>query len=214
MTNYLVSLFNDEINDVVVPSATTPVVGNYVVVVPDDIRVQNPTSVANLLTQKYAGILGSYGLFTQITYDDFQDATGIDYANSAGVVTGVKSNVSLYPSHNGVDSVLQSTPNGITWGGPGAGPSQAVLVYEVFDYVDVDDKSAPYTRSYRQLTPDVELDAEVSFNNGATWVAASNRVMLNIPLLARGNQLVVRFTRTSDIDVRGRLYVGSWAVVY
>jgi hypothetical protein len=95
-----------------------------------------------------------------------------------------------------------------------AGPSQAVLVYEVFDYVDVDDKSAPYTRSYRQLTPDVELDAEVSFNNGATWVAASNRVMLNIPLLARGNQLVVRFTRTSDIDVRGRLYVGSWAVVY
>lgn len=216
--HYLVSMFNDEINDVVTAVGsppTTPSVGNYIVRVPDDIKVQNPTSVANLLTQKYAGILGSYGLFTQVTYDDFEDATGIDFANSLGVISGKRSSVGLYPSHNGVNSRLKSTNNGITWGGPGVGPSQAVLTYEVYEYVDVDDKTLPYQRSYRELTPDTDLTAEVSFNGGATWVSALDKVLINIPVLARGIQLTVRFTRTTDVDVRAnRVHIGSWAVVY
>jgi hypothetical protein len=216
-THYLVSMFNDEINDVVVATGsppTTSAVGNYIVRVPDDVKVQNPTSVANLLTQKYAGILGSYGLFTQITYDDFQDATGIDFAGSAGVISGKRSSVGLYPTHGGVNSILKSTNNGIVWGGPGAGPPQAILTYEVYEYVDVDDKTLPFQRSYRELTPDTDLSAEVSFNGGATWISALDKVLINVPSLARGTQLTVRFTRTTDIDVRARVHIGSWAVVY
>jgi hypothetical protein len=41
-THYLVSMFNDEINDVVVATGsppTTPAVGNYIVRVPDDAKV-------------------------------------------------------------------------------------------------------------------------------------------------------------------------------
>jgi len=215
--HYLVSMFNDEINDVVTASGsppTSPVTGNYIIRVPDDVSVQNPTSLANLLTKKYTGILGSYGLFTQITYDDFQDGTGIDYANSSGVLSGARSTVGLYPTHGGVDSVLQSTPNGIVWGGPGAGPSQAILTYEVYEYVDVDDKTQPFTRSYRELTVDTDTTAEVSFNNGGTWMPVQDKVLLNIPVLSRGIQLVVRFTRVTDVDVRGKVMLGSWAVLY
>ncbi len=48
-THVLVGLFDDQINGVLTTSGTPPmstITGNYVIRVPDDIPVRNPTSVA------------------------------------------------------------------------------------------------------------------------------------------------------------------------
>jgi hypothetical protein len=216
-THYLVSLFNDEINDVVGVSGPTPqtlAIGNYVIRVPDDVAVRNPTDVNDLLTQKYNGILGASGLFTQVASDDMLDGFNVDLANSTGVFTGLKGAVGLYPQHNAHTPVLQTTAQGITWGGGGSGPPQAVLTYELFEYVDVDDKSAPYQRYYKEVVPDLDVSAEISFNGGTTFIPTSDKAFIVVPGGDAGTQVVVRFTRTSDVDVRGRVFLGSWAVLF
>lgn len=216
-THYLISLFNDEINDIVAASGTPPqsqITGNYVVRVPDDVSVQSPVDLADLLAKKYAGILGSFGLFTQIVYDDMLDGSGVDTANSTGVILGKKGMVGLYPEHGAHTPVLRTTPYGIVWGGPGAGPSQATLTYELFEYVDVDDKDQPFQRYYREVTADLDVTVEISFDNGTNWLSVTDKTLITVPTPNLGTQVVLRFTRGTDIDARGRVFLGSWAVLF
>lgn len=216
-THYLISQYNNEINDVVASLGAPPqtlITGNYVVRVPDDVSVQNPTNLADLLTKKYAGILGTYGLFTQIVYDDMLDDTGVDTGNSTGVVLGSNGVVGIYPEHNAHTPVLQTSPAGIVWGGPGSGPPQATLTYEVFEYVDTDNKSSSYQRYYREVSPDTDMAAEVSFDGGLTFLATTDKSLITIPPVSQGTQVIVRFTRITDVDTRGRVFIGSLAVLF
>lgn len=216
-THYLIGQTTSEINDVVAALGVPPqtiITGNYVVRVPDDVVVQNPTNLADLLTKKYAGILGTYGLFTQILYDDMLDATGVNLGASNGILVGRNGSIGLFPAHSPQTPVLQSTPMGITWGGMGAGPAQATLTYELFEYLDVDDRDAVYRRSYAEVAPDIDVTVEVSFNNGANFTNTTDKALMAIGVAEQGTQVVVRFTRTSDIDVRGRVFIGSWALLF
>jgi len=216
-THYLISHFNSEINDVVSALGVPPqtlITGNYLVRIPDDVPVQSPTNLSDLVTKKYAGLLGTHGLFTQIAYDDMLDGLGVDTANSNGVTIGNNGSVGLYPKHSSYTPVLQTTPYGITWSGPGVGPSQVLVTYELFEYVDTDDSSDPYTRSYREVTPDSDLTLQVSFNNGGGFVSTLDKAVTTIPALLQGTQIVLKFTRTSNVSVRGRVYLGSWSVLF
>lgn len=213
-THYLISLFNDEINDVVGSSGQTLSTGNYVVRVPDDVSVQNPTNLADLLTKKYTGILGNSGLFTQYINDDMLDGTGVNTGASTGIFLGNNGSVGLYPKHGAQTPLLQTTPYNITWGGPGAGPVQAVLHYELFDFVDTDPMTSVYTRSYREVATDIDVTAQISFNGGTDYFSTSDKELLSIPGGSTGTQVILRFTRTTDINVRGRVYLGSWSVLF
>jgi hypothetical protein len=216
-THYLVSHFTNEISDVVASLGSPPqtkITGNYIVRVPDDVSVQNPTNLADLLTKKYAGILGSYGLFTQVIYDDMLDESGVDNGNSTGVTLGKNASIGLYPQHGAQTPVIQTTPYGIVWGGPGSGPPQAVVTYELFEYVDADDKDEPYQRFYREVPVGVDVDVEISFNNGGAYMAVTDKNLLTIPVPNQGTQVILKFTRTTDIDSKGRILLGSWAVLF
>lgn len=212
-THYLVSHFNDDINDVVTPTsvpASTLLTGNYIVRVPDDVPVQNPTDVSDLITKKYAGILGTYGLFTTIAFDDMLDGTGVDFTNSTGVTAGENGTVGIYPKNTVHIPVLQTTTETIT----GPAPTQTLLTYELFEVVDSDDKDTPYQRTYQEVTPDVDVLAQISFNNGVDFVSTLDKAVINIPGAAQGTDLVLRFTRQTDIGTRGRVFLGSWAVLF
>lgn len=219
-SHYLVSQFDNAINGVVTASGSPPsstVTGNYVIRVADDVSVKNPTNLADLLTKKYAGILGSHGLFTQIVYDDMLDGLGVDAAASTGVSMGDNGTVGLYPTSTGIAPhvpLLQTSPMAISWGGPGVGPSQALLTYELFEFVDTNDKALPYVRQYREVAPDADVSAQVSFNGGVSFISATDKALISIALALRGTSVVVRFTRTSNISVRGRVLLGSWAVLF
>jgi hypothetical protein len=218
-THFLVNMFTDQINSVVTPPPCPPtsqVVGSYVVRVPDEVPVRNPTGLPDLITKKYAGILGTHGLFTQIVYDDMLDALGVDNTGpSTGVTLGDKGVVGLYPTNAAPQiPVLQTTPMGIVWGGPPPGPSQALVTYELFEYVDTDNKGLVYARQYREVTPDIDVSCQVSFNNGATFISTTDKALVTIPLAGRGTQIVLKFTRLTSIATRGRVLLGSWAVLF
>jgi hypothetical protein len=217
-THYLIDLFNDDINDVVTPQTFPPstlITGNYVVRVADDVAVRNPSSLLDLIDKKYQAILGTHGLFTQITYDNLFDATNVNLASSRGIFTGLKGHVGLYPADmtNPVP-VLQMDPYGITWGGPGVGPSQALVTYEVFTYVDEDPANAAFQRHYQELPPDVDVSVEISFDGGATFLPVQDKALVSVPISSRGTQLLLRFTRLSHVDSVARVLIGSWAVLY
>lgn len=218
-THYLIDLYNDSINDVLTAQGSPPmssVTGNYVVRVEDGVPVRNPTNLADLIIKKYLGLLGTHGLYTQITGDDLLDPIGsVDFTLSTGIFSGLKGAIGIYPLVTGNPTpVLRTTDTTISWGGPGVGPTQAMLVYELFEYVDIDAKDAQFQRSYREVQTDVDVSVEVSFNGGLNWVAAQSLAFFSIPLADRGISLTLRFTRITDISSRGRVFVGSWAVLY
>jgi len=219
-TQYLVSLFDDAINGVVSASgaALTPVTGNYVVRVPDDVAVRNPTNLSDLLTKKYTGILGSHGLFTQIVFDDMLDATGVNTGLTTGVTLGDKGTVGLYHTNLAAahTPVLQTTPQAIIWGGPPPGPPQGLVTYELFTYVDTDDKDEVFVRTYKELVPDLDVSVEVSFNGGVTFVATTDKSLVSLTLPDQGTSIVLRFTRLTahGTGVPDRVLIGSWAVLF
>lgn len=216
-THVLVGLFDDQINGVLTASGTPPmstITGNYVIRVPDDIPVRNPTSVADLITKKYAGTLGMHALFTQIIYDDMLDGLGMNAGASNGITLGDRGTCGLYPVNGAVIPILQTAPYGIVWGGTPPGPAQAIVTYELFEYVDVDDKGLVYVRKYREVTPDTNVSVQVSFNGGTTFFAATDKALVSIPLVSRGTSVVLKFTRTTSIATKGRVLIGSWAVLF
>jgi hypothetical protein len=217
-THYLIDLFDDSINDVITAQGTPPtsaVTGNYVVRVDDGVPVRNPTTLADLLSKKYLGLLGTHGLYTQIAYDDMLDPISVNYTLSTGIFSGFKGSVGIYPLAAGNPvPALRTINHPIVWVGPGVGPVQALLVYELFEYVDTDVKDDPFQRSYREVTPDADVSVEVSFNSGASFLTVLDSDFFNIPLADRGASLTLRFTRLTDASVRGRVFVGSWAVLY
>jgi hypothetical protein len=217
-THYRISQFNGDINDVVATVGVNPqtvMTGDYIIRVPAGVPVVDPTNLADLLTKKYAGLLGTSGLFTQVAYDDMLDDSGVDYATSNGIVTGDNGTIGLYPTAPGTPApVLRTDVTNISWGGAGSGPAQAILTYELFDFVDSDNKSLPFQRSYREVTPDVDVDVEVSFDNGATFLTTLDKALITISPANQGDEIIVRFTRVTDLSARGRVFIGSWAVLF
>ncbi len=210
-TLYLVNLFDDQINDVLYSSGDElPITGSYVLRVPDDVTVRSPVDAADILTQKYASILAHTGLFGQVLYDDMLDATGINLVTSTGLSHGDKGMVSLYDS-----GVLTSTSSSFVWAGAGAGPTNVLMTWEIFQYVDVDDANAPYVRNYKEISTSPAtspITVEVSFNNGGNWYPVIDKILTTIPTLSQGTDLVVRFTHGGTPS--GRFFVGSWAVLF
>lgn len=215
-TFYMLSLFNDQINDVVTPpngGLQTKITGNYVVRVPDDTIVKDPTDVSDLLTKKYQSTLAAYGLFTDMVYDDMLDGDGVNLSQSFGVSVGVKGQNSVYPPPGAPMSRMTTTATNITWGGPGAGPAQAIITWEVFRYVDTDSATGPYGRDYLEVpTGTAPITVSISFNNGVTFLSATDKNLISIPGPARGTDIVVRFSHTGADN--NRYFIGSWAVLF
>ena len=210
-THYLINLHTDKIADVVSTQDSPPetvVTGHYVVRVSDDIVVKEPASLVDLLTKKYAGTLGAFGLFTQIAYDDMLAATGVDLVASHGVILGDKGFVGVYPL-----GTLQASVTPFTWGGPGVGPSQAIVVFEIFEYIDLDPLSGAFVRSYREIDADSGvLDCSLSFDGGLTFIPVVDKTLVSIPSSAQGADLVVKFGHTGV--PYGRVFLGSWSVLF
>jgi hypothetical protein len=207
--HYLVDLFDApvasaKINDVI--AATTGVSeinGNFVVRVPGDVSVQNPTNLAELLTQKYAGLLAANAGFTEVIWDDLLDASHTDTAapNVEGRF-GDRGTIVINPG-----KVFQST---VISPIPGFAPSQAVVTWETFEYVDVDPRSDRIVRSYGGTWADLVSTCEVSFDNGVSFFAVTDGGVVNIPLVSQGTDFIIRITNTTAAPI----HLGSWAVVY
>lgn len=212
-TYYLIDLFDDSISSVENPATSQLLVGKYAIRIPAGINITPPTNLSSLISKKYQAILGYFGYFSNIAFDDMLDSSGVDTSGGSGttgVILGDKGHVGFYPQST-INPVLVTVTNVLPWSGPGAGPSQIVLDYELFAYQDVDGKASRYSRSVVEKVPDTDATCQISFDGGVTYTLATNKAITNIALADQGVNMVLKFTRSAGA---GRVYLGSWAVLY
>jgi len=201
-------LANSEINDTIPLEAgeSQLINGSFVVRVPFGIPIDGtPEDLAELETQKFAGLLAFFPGFTYIDYDDGLDATGWDTTNSEGVRLGSRMTTSIADT-----GTLQASP--ITLTGPA--PSTAIITWEVFEVTPpgdatYDPKDGTFSRLYTEADAS-NLQCQVSFDNGSSWNIVTDGVLFTVPFADQGTDFIIQFTTATS----GRFWIGSWAVLY
>ena len=204
---YLVDLFDApiltaKINDVAIATTgTCEVNGSFVVRVPGDVPVKDPRDLADLLTQKYAGLLAANAGFPNIAYDDLLDTSHVDLtAPNVEGVFGDRSVIAIQPGKQFYSKVTALSSS----------PSQAIVTWETFEYLDVDPKAGRFVRTYGGTWSDDVSTCEVSFDSGSSFFPVVDNGVVNVPPLSQGSQFIIRITNTTT----KRLHLGSWAVIY
>ncbi len=209
---YLVDLFGNpvasaRIIDVVEPEdLQTLLNGTFVIRVPSNVQVVNPVSVTDLLTQKYQGLLAANAGFLFCTFDDLLDASHVDPTAGPGIF-GQRGTISIAPGGTFVSIINSGAGTPLT----GSAPTQALVTWEVFSVADTDPASGMLQRTYTELasTPD-QFTCTVSFNGGSTYNATTDSTVYNVNPADQGTAFIIKLKNVTD----GRLYLGSWAVVY
>jgi hypothetical protein len=214
--HYLIDAFTSPVASSPIIGVDTPennqtlLNGGFVVRLPKNIPLIDPstgnpaipTNCGDLLTKKYEGLLSIYAGFTHVIYDDLLDTSGVNLSasNTKGTF-GQRSTISLAPGATLTSNVqtLASTP------------SAFLFTWEVFNFVTTDPSNSRFMRNYNELpTTGAYTTAQVSFNNGANYVAAVDSAPGNVPAPDQSNQLIVQITNASA----STLWVGSWALLY
>lgn len=210
--HYLIDLFGNpvataRIIDVQDPTTgTTLLNGSFIIRVPGGIQVINPANVTDLLNQKYQNLLANNPTFTRITFDDLLDATHVDPTSGPGIF-GQRGTISIAPGGTFVSIINGGAGTPLT----GATPLQALVTWEVFSVTDADPSTGLLQRTYNELTSDPSnLTCDVSFNGGITFNATTDSSVILIDVPDQGNAFIVKYTNVTQ----GRLYLGSWALVY
>lgn len=201
-------LADSEINDTIPLEAgeSQLINGSFVVRVPFGVPIDGtPADLAELETQKFAGLLAFYPGFTYIDYDNGLDATGWDTSSSNGVRLGER-------LCNSVTDYGTLYSNLVTLTGPA--PASAVITWELFSLTlpadpTYDPKDGSFERYYTEEDAS-GLQVTVSFDNGAHWYIVTDGVLFPIPLVGQGTDFIISFAMPAD----GRFWIGSWAVLY
>jgi hypothetical protein len=184
------------------PLGESVTTGSLVIRVPDGVAIHgHPSDLSELLDAKAAGILGSFVGFTAIASDDCLDGSAISSETSSNLI---------YPG--GLASVCILGLGILTTQNQALGftPSQCAVVWETFTFVNDDDKTGRFSRTYQETPPDDSITCDISFNAGVTFNTTTSGAPLNIPLADRGTTAILRFTNTNS----DRVYFGGWSLVY
>jgi hypothetical protein len=210
--HYLIDLFgnpvaNARILDVQDPeNFQTLLNGAFVIRVPSGVQVINPANVTDLLNQKYQGLLAENATFTRVTFDDLLDASHVDPTSGPGIF-GQRGTITLQPGATFSSVINAGAGTPLT----GATPIQALVTWEVFSITESDPASGQYQRTYTELTSDpTQATCQVSFNGGSTFNPTTDGTVINILGPDQGTAFIIQLTNVTQ----GRLYIGSWAVVY
>jgi hypothetical protein len=207
-THYLLDLYANplsgaKINDVNVSTdGRTTANGSFVVNIPPGVAVRDPVDLSDIITKKYQGLLVWYAGFTTLDYDDLLDASHIDLTDpQVEGRFGERGTVVINPGKRLTSVVVPL----------GSAPTQAVILWECFEYEDTDIKANRFVRVYHELDPDAVSDAEVSFDGtNFTSVTEGSGGVVNVPVGWEGTSFIIRITNTSSDPI----HIGSWAVIY
>ncbi len=186
------------------PTSEIRVDGLTPIKVPDGVRVVNPTSLTNLLTQKYAGIHAMYPGFSNMVYDDLLDSSGLETttpsttylkkSGSRGTVGGAVQTLATDPNMDVSPAVI----------------SQCIVVYETYTWRYVDPNAGRFERYYIEV-PEVLHPVEVSVNGGVNFIQTTSGALVTFPF-TQGSVIQLRFS--GDAVANRLLHTGSWAVIY
>lgn len=192
------------------PSATgeVRVDGLTPIRIPDGVRVVDPTSFSDLLTQKYAGILAQYPGFANIIFDDLLDTAGVQ-------ITAPPANM----RQSGERATMGGAFNAVVVDVSAFGTlKQCVLIYEQFYWRYVDDKNGRLARYYVESPPVAAHQVSISATGGTQETLALSGDLVSFDLDEQGDDVQVEFKTPvgqAGTNAVGRLLqTGSWAVVY
>ncbi len=192
------------IHDVRYPTdGETVTTGHFIIRVPDGVSVKRPIDLTDLITKKYDGLLAANAGYAYIDFDDLLDTSGLDLIATTKVTLGDRNQIALFPA-----GVLQSNTVALA----GAAPSQAIITWEVYQVSDTAPSTDRMVRTYAELpTTSTYSTVQVSFDNGLTFLPATDGGLLNIPLISQGTDFIFQIT---NAHASLRVRVGSWAIVY
>lgn len=202
---------NSQINDVQFTDENDRVVltDNFPYRIGDDISIDPPDTLADLQASKPLAILANYPGFANAVFDDLTDATGISTANSASYNAGSRQTVALTGPGTAGSARIQTTTTAL-----GATPTQFVLLWEAYQVIwNEDPIDGRLTREYQDGTA-ASLEAEVSFNNGSSYLTGIlNGASTIIPGADQGTNLIVRIQDSSN-TVSTPTYINSWTLLF
>jgi hypothetical protein len=198
---------NSRIVDVVMTGSSTEelrVDGLTPIKIPDGVRVVNPTSLSDILTQKYAGILAMYPGFGNIIYDDLLDPSGLEAPDVSQALQkrGSRSTIGGRVQTLLSDPNLDVSPTVL---------SQCIVIYETYTIKYLDPKDGRFERYYIEGS-ETQHTIEVSSNEGVDFTESTSGALVEFPQGQQGSVVQLRFP-ASFVGNR-LLHVGSWALVY
>ena len=197
------TLANSEINDTIPleEGDSQDIIGSFVVRIPFGLPIDGtPTDLSDLISKKFAATLAYYPGFLYVDYEDGLDATGWDSSTAVGTFLGERMTTTMVDK-----GIIRSNAVTLT-----TAPSEAVFTWEIFDITLGDPKEGVLSRSYSELSPSIGVAAQVSFDNGYTWLGVSDGTLFSIPLANRGTDFKVELSNFSGQKV----WIGSWAIIY
>ncbi len=199
---HTIPITSGDINEVRYNVTESPLMGTHVIRVSESMPLSaEPSNLSSLLQSKYNAMLAFYATFSNIVFEDFTDTPGVDLANSTNVHAGIRSTTKV----GGTTGVLRTNASVL-----GAPTGLVVVLWEAYKVITTNPKTGRLTRLYQEMDAD-SFDVEISFNNGATWTAVTDRAIQNIAAPDQGTDLVLRFTNTSAVN---SYWLGSWAVLF
>jgi hypothetical protein len=174
--------------------------------VPDGVHVENPANLADLLQQKYAGILAQYPGFANIIYDDLLDADDV-VSHVGNTKLGMRSSIAGQFRTTDVDV------SGVT-----AAITQCILIYEHFSWRYVIPRDGRIERYYVE-EPEASHQALVSVDGGVAQNTTTSGSLVVVDPTDQGAlvRVVLIINEVSSLDVateRRVVNTGSWALIY
>lgn len=170
--------------------------------IPEGVRIDNPTSVADLLTQKYDGILAQFPGFTNMERDALIDTAGVQTAA---------------PPTKMRKTGLRGTTGGTfrtTVATAALSVTQAILVYEHYTWRYVDSRDGRVERYYIEAGDGITAGLRVKA--GSAFQATTSGTLVEFLVADQGTAVQVEFLVSNPVfHIDNRLiHTGSWAVIY
>jgi hypothetical protein len=215
-------VLNSQINDVREPSfdalgrAFVVTTGNFPIRIPETVKLaRDPTSLSDLLSLKYEGILANYPGFSDIVYDDFLDDTGYTFSGTLITKRGERLSVGLHGSTL-TSTAINVAPTVVT---------QCVPNVEYFRWRYSNPKSGRVERIYEEIDTGTLPAISVSANNGTNYTSGGSGVggsYVNFPVGQTGSSLIFKIDGVAinpdnlpgGVTLGEYLSIASWSVAF
>lgn len=171
--------------------------------IPEGVKINNPSSVQDLLDQKYLGVLAQFPGFTNILSDSFIDATGVQLTSlpTAMRKSGLRSTIGGTFRTTAATAALTVT--------------QAILLYEHYTWRYVDSRDGRVERYYVEAS-ETSLTAGLRVKAGSAFQTTTSGSLVEFLVADQGTAVQVEFLASNpDFYIDNRLvHTGSWAVIY
>lgn len=185
------------------PTAEIRCDGLLPIKIPEGVKINNPTSLSDLLTQKYLGLLAQFPGFTNILFDDLLDPSGVQLTAPPTYLRKSGSRGTIGGAFRTTAATAVSTV------------TQAILVYEHYTWRYVDSRDGRVERYYIE-EPETNWTAGLRVNGGSSFQTTSSGSLVTFLLADQGTAVQAQFVASNPsayVDNR-LLHTGSWAVIY